>query len=253
MVVQLPASDDLAGMEAVGRAVADAITAMREALEPGVSTAELDAIGAGSLRRSGALSAPATCYAFPAATCISVNDEAAHGIPGPRRIASGDLVNFDVSASLDGYFADAGASYPVGDVTDEASRLCAAGREALREALAVARPGKLLNGVGRAVERVARRRRMHVIRNLCGHGVGRELHEYPRAVLNYYDARDRRRFVAGMVLTIEPFLSLSAEQAIEAGDGWTLKTADGSLAVQHERTFVVTRGGPHVLTPLDDD
>lgn len=250
MVVKLPTGEDLDGMRAVGGAVAGTIEQMRCALRPGITTLQLDVIGRQALAASGARSAPELVYGFPAATCVSVNDEAAHGIPGERQVRDGDLVNIDVSAELGGYYADAGASFPVGAVAPASQQLCDAAQEALREALRVVRAGKLVNAVGRAVEKVARRRGFQVIRNLCGHGVGRSLHEDPRTLLNYYEPRDRRRFEEGMVLTVEPFLSTSADRALEGDDGWTLRTADGSLAAQYEHTVVVTHEGVELLTAL---
>jgi methionyl aminopeptidase len=231
--------------------VAAAIAAMADKLEVGVTTAELDAIGRQSLVASGAQSAPEAVYGFPGATCISINDEAAHGIPGTRRVEDGDLVNLDVSAEKGGYYADSGASFPVGNVSNAASALLAATDEALAAALATVAPGKLLNRVGRAVQKVADDRGLFVIRNLCGHGVGGGLHEEPRAVLNYYEPADRRRFARGQVLTIEPFLSTDSDRAIESDDGWTLCTAAGGLAAQFEHTIVVTDGGAEIVTGRD--
>jgi len=248
MVVSLPDSEELRGLRAAGRAVARAIEAMAARLAAGVTTAELDAIGRAALAECGARSAPETVYGFPGATCISVNDEAAHGIPGDRLVEDGDLVNLDVSAERDGYFADSGASYPVGNVSEAAQALLAATDEALFAALAAVRSGELLNGVGRAVQKVADERGFLVVRNLCGHGVGGGLHEEPRAVLNYYEPADRRRFSGGQVLTIEPFLSTNSDRAVEADDGWTLCTAAGGLAAQFEHTIVVTDGGAEILT-----
>ncbi len=248
MVVTLPDSEDLRGLREVGRAVAHTIEAMVEQLAAGVTTAELDAIGRAALAERGARSAPETVYGFPGATCISVNDEAAHGIPGDRVVEEGDLVNLDVSAEKDGYFADSGASFPVGEVSEAAQALLDATQEALTAALATVRSGELLNGVGRAVQKVADERGFCIVRNLCGHGVGGGLHEEPRAVLNYYEPADRRRFTAGQVLTIEPFLSTNSDRAVEAEDGWTLCTAAGGLAAQFEHTIVVTAGGFEVLT-----
>ncbi len=248
MVVSLPDSDELAGVRAAGSCVAAAIQAMAERLEVGMTTAELDAIGRASLEANGARSAPESVYGFPGATCISVNDEAAHGIPGERRIEDGDLVNIDVSAEKDGFYADSGASFPVGNVSVAAQALVEAADAALVAALATVRPGKLLNHMGRAVQKVADESGFFVVRNLCGHGVGGGLHEEPRAVLNYYEPADRRRFTAGQVLTIEPFLSVDSDRAIESDDGWTLCTAAGGLAAQFEHTIVVTDSGAEILT-----
>ena len=238
--------DDLAGLQLAGRVVAEARDAMLAAAAPGVSTAELDEVGRNILDRHGARPAPPT-VGFPAATCVSINDEAAHGIPSPwRRLADGDLVNVDVSAELDGYWADTGASAAVGTVSGTARRLLEATRLANRDALAAARAGAPLRHIGRAVERRARRSGFSVITNLNGHGTGRRLWE-PPSVPGVEDPNDRTRLWEGLVLAIEPFLSTGATIAREAADGWTLCTP-GHLSAQFEHTVVVTAGRPIVLT-----
>jgi len=238
--------EDLAGLQLAGRAVAEARDAMLAAAQPGVSTAELDAVGREVLDRYGARPAPPT-VGFPAATCVSVNHEAAHGIPSSERILDdGDLVNVDVSAELHGYWADTGASGPVGRVAHVGRRLLDATKLANRDALAAARAGEPLRHIGRAVERRAHRHGFSVIQNLNGHGTGRNLWEQP-SVPGYEDPRDRTRLWEGLVLAIEPFLSTGATWADEAGDGWTLVTP-GHLTAQFEHTVVVTDGAPLVLT-----
>lgn len=237
--------DDLVGLARAGRAVAEARDAMLAAVVAGVSTAELDAVGREVLARHGARPAPPT-VGFPAATCISVNDEAAHGIPSRRQLHDGDLVNVDVSASLDGYWADTGASAPVGAVPERTRQLLDATRLANRDAIAAARSGRPLRHIGRAVERRARRHRFSVLENLCGHGVGRGLHEAP-SVPGREDPDDPTVLWEGLVLAVEPFLSTGAERAVLARDGWTLRTP-GHLTAQFEHTIVVTSGRPIVLT-----
>lgn len=237
--------DDLSGVSRIGRVVAEARDAMLAACAPGVSTADLDAVGREVLARHGARPAPPT-VGFPAATCISVNDEAAHGIPSARSLRDGDLVNVDVSASLDGYWADTGASRAVGTVHPRAQQLLEATRLANRDALAAARSGRPLRHIGRAVERRARRHRCSVIENLCGHGVGRGLHE-PPSVPGWEDPDDPTVLWEGLVLAIEPFLSTGATWAVLAPDRWTLRTP-GHLSAQFEHTVVVTGGAPIVLT-----
>jgi methionyl aminopeptidase len=239
---------DLEGLRRVGRAVAEARDAMLAAVAPGVATGELDAIGRDVLRSHGARSAPRLAYGFPGATCISVNDEAAHGIPsGLRRLRAGDLVNVDVSAELDGYWADTGASAPVGEVAPRAAQLLEATRLAQRDAMAVARAGRPLRHIGRAVQRRARRHGFTVVANLCGHGVGRGIHEEP-SVPGVEDPSDKTILWEGLVLAIEPFLSDGGRYAVQGADGWTLRTSDGSLVAQFEHTIVVTSGEPLVLT-----
>lgn len=238
--------DELVGLRAAGRAVAEAREAMLAAVAPGVTTGELDAIGRGVLAAHGAHPAPPT-VGFPAATCVSVNDEAAHGIPSPfRALVAGDLVNVDVSAEVEGYWADTGASMAVGTVTPVARRLLDATRHANRDALAAARAGRPLRNIGRAVERRARRHGFSVVANLCGHSTGRDLWE-PPSVPGIEDPDDDTVLWEGLVLAIEPFLSTGATYAFEGDDGWTLRTP-GHLSAQFEHTIVVRKGAPLVLT-----
>ena len=239
---------DVEGLKCAGAAVAEARDTMANSLEAGMTTADLDAIGRSVLERHGARSAPQLAYQFPATTCISVNDELAHGIPSKKRvIRDGDLVNIDVSAELDGYWADTGASFAVGTVSRKASALLWATRRALEEAMTEARAGAALHNIGRAVERRAKRSGFHVIRDLCGHGVGRNIHEEPN-VSNTFRRSDRMRLWEGLVITIEPFLTTGATHVVEDDDGWTLRTPDGSVGAQFEHTMIITRGAPIVVT-----
>jgi len=183
---------DVAGLKRVGAVVSRVLKAMLDSIEPGMTTAELDALGRNWLAEYGARSAPQVMYDFPGATCISINEEAAHGIPGSRPIQAGDLVNVDVSAELDGYFADTGGTKIVPPTTPVKTRLCHATRMALDAALMQARAGNRINQIGRAIERVAKAHGFKTIRNLAGHGVGRTLHEEPEGIVSYFDASDRR-------------------------------------------------------------
>jgi methionyl aminopeptidase len=239
---------DVEGLKRVGAIVAAARDAMGARVAPGVSTAELDAIGKTILDRHGARSAPRLAYGFPGVTCISVNDQIAHGIPSEKCVLrEGDLVNIDVSAELDGYWADTGASFPVGAVSAEASALLQATRLALQDGMSQVRAGAPLRNIGRAVERRAKQCGFKVVRNLCGHGVGRNIHEEP-SVPNTFDRQDRTVLRAGLVITIEPFLTLGATMAVQDPDGWTLRSSDGSLGAQFEHTMIVTGRGPIVVT-----
>jgi methionyl aminopeptidase len=240
--------DDLRGLQAAGAVVAEAREAVLATVAPGVTTGELDAVAREVLDRHGARSAPRLAYRFPGTICVSVNDEAAHGVPSPMRaLKEGDLVNVDVSAELGGYWADTGASAPVGRVSTEARRLLDATRLANRDALRAARAGRPLRHIGRAVERRAGRHGFRVVATLCGHGVGRHIHEEP-SVPNVERLADDTTLWEGLVLAIEPFLSPTASSVYEDRDGWTLRTTDGSLAAQFEHTIVVTNGQPLVLT-----
>jgi methionyl aminopeptidase len=239
--------EELDALIRAGRVVAEARQAMVAAVSPGATTGELDAVGREVFRRHGARSAPRLTYRFPGSSCISVNNEAAHGVPSlTRQLRGGDLVNLDVSAELDGYFSDTGISVAVGEVPPLASRLLEATKLAQRDAMEVAQPGSRLRDVGRAVQRRARHHGFRVIKNLNGHGIGRGLHEAPS--VPSVDDGQKMVLHEGLVLAIEPFLSVSADYVVEGEDGWTLRTVDGSLVAQFEHTIVVTGGGPLVLT-----
>jgi methionyl aminopeptidase len=239
---------DLDGILAIGRIVAEIRDAMLAAVEPGMTTLELDAIGGQMLARLGATSAPIKCYDFPGFTCISVNEEAAHGVPGERVIAAGDIVNVDVSAERDGYFADTGGTMVVAPVADEQAMLCRATELALERALAEVRTDAPINRIGKAIEAVAKKHRLKIIKNLAGHGLGRSLHEEPEGILGFYDRSDRRRLEYGQVIAVEPFLSTRSTFVSETDDGWTLVGDPASRSAQFEHTVIVTDGAPIIAT-----
>lgn len=239
---------DLQQLKRIGRSVAQILRDMIARAEPGMTTRELDAIGRELFEAHGARSAPQLTYGFPGYTCISINEEAAHGVPGDRVIQPGDVVNIDVSAERDGYFADTGGTFVMPPSTPQKDLLCHATRLALNNALTKARAGQPLNGIGKAIQKVAKEKGFKVIRNLCSHGVGRALHEEPGEIPGYYDPHDRRQLHHGMVITIEPFLSTRSTYASETGDGWTLAGEPGNFSAQYEHTLVITRGKPLLMT-----
>lgn len=246
--MSIESEHDVEALKRVGGVVSRVLEAMLEALEPGMTTRDLDDLGRALLDRAGARSAPELTYQFPGATCISINEEAAHGVPGSRVIEAGDVVNVDVSAELDGYFADTGGTRVVPPSSPIKTRLCHAARLALQNAVEAARAGRRINEIGRAAQGVAKRHRFRIIRNLAGHGVGRGLHEAPDNIVGYFEPRDPRVLREGMVIAIEPFLSTRSTEVREAGDGWTLIGARGNLSAQYEHTLIVTRGRPIVVT-----
>ena len=239
---------DLQALSVIGKIVARTLQEMMKRTEPGMTTLELDMIGKQLLEQYGAKSAPKVTYNFPGYTCISVNEEVAHGIPGQRIISAGDVVNIDVSAERNGYFADTGGTFVVPPSTVLKDRLCQATRLSLSEAMNSARAGMPLNGIGKAIQRVAKNKGFRIIKNLCSHGVGRSLHEEPKEIPGYYVPTDRRKLHEGMVITIEPFLSTKARQVAEMDDGWTLVGGRGNLSAQYEHTMVITKGKPIILT-----
>ena len=248
--MSIESNDDLEGVREAGRVTTAILDALVAHLRAGVTTGDLDAIAAGILARDGARSAPAMVYGFPGHVLISVNDEIVHGIPGRRRIAAGDLVSLDVTVEKDGYVADAARSVVVGAVVGHglatADHLVAAAEAALARGVSVARAGVPVNEIGRAVQREVRRRGFAVVRGLCGHGVGRTIHEAPE-VPNVYDRSLRDVLTDGLVLTIEPMISAGSSYPVQSADGWTLRTRDGSLAAHCEHTLVITNGEPLIL------
>jgi len=245
--VTISSEMDLAGMRRVGQVVARTLAHMRAQVRPGVTTAELDAAAARFARGVGARSAPQLTYGFPGFTCISVNEEIVHGIPGPRALAPGDVVKLDVTLELDGYMADSAVTVLVPPVRPEVQRLQRAARVAFNRGLDAARAGRSLREVGQAVEAAARREGTVVLRELAGHGIGRRLHEAP-SVPNWADPRASAVLREGLVLALEPMLASEAARVVEEPDGWTLRTHNRVLAVHHEHTIVVRRGAPLVLT-----
>lgn len=242
--------DQLDRLKAAGRACALARDTMAAALRPGITTAELDEIGARVLADHGARSAPALVYGFPGVTCISVNEEVAHGIPGERVIAAGDLVNIDVSAELGGIFADTGGSYLVFSGDRRLARLCRDGKRALWAGIGAVRAGAPFAGIGTAVGAFARKNGYSLLTNLASHGVGETLHDEPSEIATWPDSHERRRMSEGLVFTIEPFLSLGGQVAVEKepSDGFTLLAEPSAATVQFEHTVVATRRGALVVT-----
>ena len=241
--------DELAGMRAAGRVVRLMLEAMRQAVRPGITTAELDEVGAGVMRQNAARSAPALVYQFPWVSCISVNEEAVHGIPSQRTLQEGDLVKLDVTVEKDGFMADAAITVPVGAVSEEKQRLIACVERAFRKAMLVARAGFRISEIGRVIEKEVRRSRFSVIRELGGHGIGRTIHEAPR-VPNFADPQASQILTQGLVITVEPIIAAGSARAALAKDGWAICTADRKASAHYEHTLMVTRGRPILLTAI---
>lgn len=240
-------SSELAGMKEIGRLVGLALREMQQAAQPGITTGELDQVGASFLRKHGARSAPQFTYDFPGFTCISVNEQVVHGVPGPRRLREGDVVKIDVTAELAGYIADAAVTLVLPPATQRAFDLRDCAAAAFTCALGAVRAGGELAEIGRRVEREVERRGFSVVRELGGHGVGRAVHEKP-SVLNFHSPQVRETLAEGLVLAVEPIISEKRAQVVEELDGWTLRTDNRCLAAHYEHTVVVTAGEPLVLT-----
>jgi methionyl aminopeptidase len=244
MSIDTPA--DLAGLKRAGAVVAATLRELRRHVRPGITTRELDDVAARVFARHGARSGPILTYDFPGAICISVNDEAVHGIPGPRRLRDGDVVKLDVTAELDGYYADACISVPVGKPRPATARMVTAAQVALRKGIDVARAGAPRNAIGAAVEREVERRGFTVLRELTGHGIGTSLHEAP-TVFNFHDPADDEPLTEGLVITIEPMIAAGDTEVRQLDDGWTFVTDGGSRSAHTEHTLVVRRDAPPLV------
>jgi len=245
--VSIQDEHELNCLRETGRIVRQVLDAMKAEVRPGVTTRYLDEIGARVIEQNGARSAPAMVYQFPGANCISVNDEAVHGIPGDRRLMEGDLVKLDVTVEKNGYMADAAITVPVGQVSAQAESLIACAERTFEKAMLVARAGFRISEIGRIVEREVRRSGFAVIRELGGHGIGHTIHEPPR-VPNYPDPQARQIMNEGLVITVEPIITSGSGQVSTDKDGWTVRTSERKISAHFEHTLVIASGAPILLT-----
>jgi len=240
---------ELKAMQKVSDIVAITLREMREYTRPGMTTGHIDEYGGNILKKFGARSAPASTYGFPGNTCISLNNEIAHGIPSASRIIrEGDLINIDVSAEYGGYWSDNGGSFIAGQDIHQLQHLVDTSKDVLSKAISGIRNGVRIADIGHIIETGAKAAGYKVIRNLAGHGVGSSLHEQPNNILNYKEKLDYRKFRKNTVVAIETFISTASYLAVELKDGWTLAGNKGGYTAQHEHTIVVTDGSPIILT-----
>lgn len=240
-------------MQKVSDAVAYTLKQMRDYAKPGMNTKQLDDYGASILKDFGANSAPYKTYKFPGWTCISVDNEFCHGIPSTKKVLrEGNLINIDVSAELGGFWSDNGASFVLGEDKKGHQQLVDASRQILQKAIQNIRSGVRISDIGHLIETEAKHRRLKVIRNLTGHGIGRSLHEAPAEIANYRDRLNLAKFKQNSVVAIETFISTQSSYAITLRDGWTMVGNKGGYMAQHEHTIVVTDGAPIILTEKND-
>lgn len=235
-------------MTRAGHVVADTLRILEEAVAPGVTPADLDALAGEVFRRHGASSAPRAVYGAPVNVFVSVNDDVVHGLPSKRPLKEGDVVSLDVTPLVDGFVADAALTVAVPPVSPVAQRLVACAEAAFEAAMQAARAGRPLNVIGRAVEAEVARRGFSLLRELQGHGVGRTIHEAPD-VPNFYQPSLSKPLREGLVLAIEPMVSSGRSWRTRTRtDGWTICTRDGGLAAHYEHTVVITKRRPLILT-----
>jgi len=245
--MSITSAEEFAGIKAAGIAARRVLERMKQLVRPGITTAELDRIGNRVMAENGARSAPAMVYQFPGGSCISVNDELVHGIPGDRRLEEGDLVKLDVTIEKNGFMADTAATIAVGVTSEERQKLVRCVERAFAKAMLVARAGFRVFEIGRVIEQEVRRSGFSVVRELCGHGIGRTIHESP-LVPNYPDPGAKTILSEGLVITVEPIIAAGTGRQYLDDDGWTLRTADASMAAHYEHTIVITNGRPILLT-----
>lgn len=240
---------ELIGMKKISEVVGTTLKLMREYAKVGISTKELDEYGGNILKSYGAKSAPYETYGFPGYSCISINKEAAHGIPSAHKILKeGDLINIDVSAELNGFWSDNGGSFVLGNDIHKHQPLVDASKNILRKAINHIKGGVKISEIGYLIETEAKKSGFKVIKNLAGHGVGRSLHEKPDNILNYRVRSNRERFKNNTTVAIETFISTKSSFAVEMNDGWTLIGNKGGYVTQHEQTILITDESPLILT-----
>lgn len=239
--------EEIDRLKEIGKIVATVVLEMKQQARAGMTTLELDELGGQILSRYGAVSSPKKRFNFPGHTCISVNQEVAHGIPSNRLLLPGDLINIDVCAERDGYVADTGHSFQLGPLREDLTKLCDHTYQTMMKVISQLRAGVKLNEIGRIMEEEAKRGGYKVVKNLCSHGVGRDIHEEPQ-ILPTYTKKDKRVLHEGQVITIEPFLSTTADYVVGMPDGWTLMLPDEGYVAQHEHTIIITKDEPIIVT-----
>ncbi len=247
--MSIESQHDLLGMKKASEAAGTTLKKMKDFAKPGITTKALDEYGHTIMQHFGAVSAPKITYGFPGWTCISLNHEIAHGIPSENVILkNGDLINIDVSVELNGYFADNGCSFVLGNDIHNLNLLVETSKRGLFKAIQQIKGGVKIAAIGGIIEAEAKRSGYTVIRNLLGHGVGRSLHEEPHEIPCFNDTSNKKRFRKNSVVAIETFISTKTSYAYEKGDGWTYVSRDKSYVAQHEHTIIVTDSKPIILT-----
>ena len=250
-MIHLKNSAQIAAMKEAGRITGEALLVARDHIRPGISTKELDTVIRQHIEKRGAKPSFLGLYGFPGSACISINDEVIHGIPSATRILQeGDIVKIDVGAFYKGFHGDSARTFPVGRVSDEAARLIAATKQSFYEALEAVKIGNRVGDIGAAVDGYIRQQGFSVVRRYVGHGVGRDVHEQPD-VPNYGTPGRGPRLCAGLVIAIEPMVNVGTHEVRELSDGWTVKTADGSLSAHYENTVALTDEGVINLTEVE--
>lgn len=246
-MINIKSAQDIAKMREAGKVVEDTLKLLGRNVRAGITTGELNQIAEDYIRSQGAYPTCLNYNGYPKAICISVNEVVVHGIPGPRKLQDGDIVSCDVCATLNGFVGDATRTFLVGNVSEEVKKLVEVTKECFFEGIRFARPGYRVSDISKAIQTHAESHGYGVVRELTGHGVGRQLHEDPE-VPNYYSPRARQRLEAGMTIAVEPMITMGRREIWQLDDGWTIVTRDGLPAAHYENTIAITDGDPIILT-----
>jgi methionyl aminopeptidase len=248
-MIQLKTKDDIARIRDAGRILVDTMRSLKGMIAPGLETGEIDQVARSLIEANGARPAFLGYFEFPGGICISLNHEVIHGIPGPQKLHAGDLVKLDLGVELNGYYADAAWTFPVGETTEARKELMAVTRNCLDAAVSVLQRGTRIREIGKAVSTIAESKGYGVVKQYCGHGVGFAIHEDPQ-VPNYVGSGPNPRLKPGMVIALEPMINAGTWEVDVLEDGWTVVTTDGSDSAHFEYTVAVTEDGAEILTPL---
>lgn len=246
-MITLRSPREIEFMRDAGRITAQALCRVGEAVRPGITTSELDAIAKRCIEKEGAEPSFLGYCGYPGSICVSVNDEIVHGIPSDREIKPGDIVSVDLGAKYRGYHGDSAKTFPAGTISEEAARLIRVTEQAFAAGMEAFKDGDRLRSISAAVQDTAEAAGFSVVRELVGHGIGREMHEEPN-VPNFVSGSRGPRLRVGMVLAIEPMINYGGKETVTMPDGWTVRTKDGSLSSHYEHTVALTDNGPLILT-----
>lgn len=250
MAIKIKSEQEIALIRESCILAAEVLARAGELVKPGITTDEINTFVHDMTIKAGAIPSPLNYHGFPKSVCTSVNDVVCHGIPGKQVLKEGDIINIDVTCLLNGYHGDTSRTFAVGKIAPNVKRLMDVTERAMDDGIAVAIPGAYFGDIGSAIQELADEFGYGIVREFCGHGIGRVFHEEPNVL--HYRSRDRgERIREGMVFTVEPMLNEGKAGVFVEKDGWTVRTKDGSLSAQYEHTIAITRNGPEVLTRLD--
>lgn len=250
-MIKIKTESMICRMRKAGRITANALAAGGRAVRPGVTTAEIDRIIRREIEKAGAKPSFLHYNGYPASACISVNEQVIHGIPGKRILKEGDIVSIDVGACYNGVHGDCAATFPVGQISEQAQKLIDVTRQSFFEGIKFAKPGNRISDISHAVQQYAEQNGFYVVRDYVGHGVGERLHEDPE-VPNYGAAGHGARLIPGMTIAVEPMINQGTEKVKSLSDGWTVVTLDGELSAHYENTLLITEGEPEILTVAEE-